>query len=123
MGRYVLLLGVLTVSFTGCERFEKPTLEQCTQAVTSLVSHQMQMGLDEAFPTEGDDSVADMASGLLKGMGKELLTKVVVNDQMVAWCEVNMNLQEANCLRTAQSTKTALGCGFRVNEDGEITRQ
>ena len=121
--RSTLVLTTIMLILTGCDRFQAPSPEQCKQAVTSLVSHQMQVGLDDAFPTQGGDSVSELASGLLKGVGQELLTKAVVNDQMLGWCEVNMSLHEANCLRAAQSPQAASECGIILDDQGTLAKR
>jgi hypothetical protein len=122
MLRHVLILCVLAIGLSGCERFQTPTKQDCEQAVTNLVSRSVDTGIESAFPSEGGGSIEDMASSLLKGVGKQLLTSAVVDDQKIAWCEVNMSLHDANCLRAAQSNTTAFGCGYFINEKGVLAK-
>lgn len=122
MVRCGLVLIVISC-FVACERFQEPTKGDCEQAVTNLVSKTVNSGMDNAFPSEGDGSVEDVASNLLKGVGAKLLTSAVVDDQMIAWCELNMSLHDTNCLRSAQSPKTAFACGYLINGEGELAKQ
>ena len=119
----VVLLCLFVMSAWGCDRLQSPTRPDCEQAVTNLVSKSVDGGIESAFPSEGDGSVEDMASNLLKGVGKQLLTSAVVDDQMIAWCEVNMSLHDANCLRSAQSNTAAFACGYFINKEGELAKK
>ena len=119
----LMTLCLLAMSSSGCDRLQSPTRQDCEQAVTNLVSKSVDGGIESAFPSEGDGSVEDIASSLLKDVGKQLLTSAVVDDQMIAWCEVNMSLYDANCLRSAQSNTAAFGCGYVINEKGELAKQ
>ena len=74
----VILLCLFVMSASGCDRLQSPTRPDCGQAVTNLVSKSVDGGIESAFPSEGDGSVEDMASNLLKGVGKQLLTSAVV---------------------------------------------
>ena len=116
-----MLAMVLVMVLFGCDHFKTPTSAECKAGVTNLMQYYIGHILDEAVPTEGD-GVGDMIGDIAKSFGKGYLTKKVVDDQMVAWCEVNMSKHEANCLRAAQSTTAALKCGIKFDKDWNLTK-
>jgi len=115
-------LFVCVLTLGACERFEKPNRQQCEQAVKNLVGHSIGAAIDEEFPDKGDDTLEGAATKLLKGVGQGLLTEAMVDEPKLAWCEVNMSLHDANCLRTAQSREGVQACGFTVNDKGELAK-
>ncbi len=119
----LIFLGVCALGFGACDRFETPTRQQCEQAVNSLVSHSISDAIEKEFPKKGDDSFEGVATELLKGVGQGLLTEALVDERKIAWCEINMSLHDANCLRSAQSKGAASSCGFVLTDKGEITKE
>jgi hypothetical protein len=91
--------------------------------VTNLVSHSIGAAIDKEFPNKGDDTLEGAATELLKGVGQGLLTEAMVDESKLAWCEVNMSLHDANCLRAAQSKRAVQACGFVMNDRGEIAKK
>ena len=113
-------------SLTACERFETPTRPQCEEAVSNLVSQVMGAALKEsigaAINGDSQEPTGEVASELIKAVGTNLLLSAVGDDQKIAWCEVNMSVRDANCLRSAQSRADALACGFTITDEGAIAK-
>jgi hypothetical protein len=120
------LIGAVVVSMVACERFEEPSRDQCEQAVSNLVSQVMGAAIKDsigaAMKGEDKEPGQTVANELIKAVGTSLLVSAGVDDQKIAWCEVNMSLHDANCLRSAQSKADALACGFTLTDDGAIAK-
>ena len=111
----------LTVGY-GCERFEKPSAEDCLSAVTSLINHTVSASIEEKFPNKGAPDLSAMAGEFAKGVGATLLTEAMIDKRKIAWCEVNMSKLQTNCLRAAQTKSAALECGVRLDGEGHLTK-
>ena len=121
-GLTITVLSLLVL--TGCERLQKPTVEQCTLAVENLISKNVSTAIDSEFPTsKDDDPTTSMAAEFLKGVGANVLTEVLKDDVKVAWCELNMSVHDVNCLRSAQNKASVDACGFGLGEKGEIVKR
>jgi hypothetical protein len=124
MWDFIKVVGLaLILNNVACSRFEKPTSEQCKQAVSSLVSHSVGKTIEKEFPQEGEDAADKMATAFLKGMGQSLLTGVMVDANKIAWCELHMSVHDVNCLRAAQSMSAAQQCGYKINESGDLAKE
>ena len=112
---------VLLMGLFGCDHFKKPTSAECKAGVSNLMQYAIGDALDKEFPTKGEGA-GDVIGKMAKSFGKGFLTEVAVDDQKVAWCELNMSKHEANCLRAAQSKTSVQKCGIKVDNDGNLTK-
>ena len=112
---------LMLLVIVGCDHFKKPTSAECKSGVSNLMQYAVGDALDEEFPTKGDEP-GDAIGEIAKSFGKGLLTEVLVDDQKIAWCELNMSKHEANCLRSAQSKSSARKCGIKVDDNGNLTK-
>ena len=106
----------------GCDRFEKPSTDECLSAVTSLVNHMVSASIEERFPNKGAADLPGLAGEFAKGVGATLLTEAMIDERKIAWCEVNMSKFQTKCLRAAQTKAAALDCGVRLDGEGHLTK-
>ena len=117
----LMVVIALTMAY-GCERFEKPSTEDCLRAVTSLINHNVAASIEDQFPKKGASDLSAIAGEFAKGVGATLLTEAMIDERKIAWCEVNMSKFQTNCLRAAQTKVAALECGVRLDEEGHLTK-
>ena len=122
MAMRIIAIAVISVLLLACERFEKPTSAQCKPAVSNLITQSFGAEFEKETKSNKENGMEAMAGVFLKGMGQALVKEFMVNDQMIAWCEVNMSVHDTNCLRAAQSSSSARKCGYVITKQGEISR-
>ena len=91
------------LALSGCDRFKAPTPEQCRLAVGNLLSVSVEGAIEQEMgPSEGEPGEV-LAREMLKGLGTAFVAELALDDRKVAWCEVNMSVHDANCVRVAQN--------------------
>ena len=108
---------------SGCDRFEAPTPEQCRLAVGNLLSVSVEGAIEQEMgPSEGEPGEV-LAREIVKGLGTAFVAELSLDDRKVAWCEVNMSVHDANCVRVAQNAEEAKDCGFYMDLEQGLKKQ
>lgn len=115
-----ICLALIVFTF-GCDRFEKPSPDQCEVAVKNLMRHAVGARLDEKYPSK-KPGVEGVLENVAKSIGKDLITEYAVDKPKLAWCEVNMSRHQTDCLRAGQTKEEVMGCGIKVDENRNLVK-
>ena len=108
---------------SGCDRFKTPTPEHCRLAVSNLLTVSVESVVEKEFGSSSGEPGEVLAVEMVKGLGTAVLTELAMDDRKVAWCEVNMSVHDANCVRVAQNAEEAKDCGFYMDLEQGLKKQ